>query len=181
MKKHVCPWWFAYTFDNPARRLFHKPEEMFAPYLDRGMTAVDLGCGLGYFSIAMARMVGNSGRILAVDLQEKMLKILAKRADKAGVAPRITTHQCHAHDIGITAQVDFALAFWMAHETPHEPHFVRQVQSILKKGGILYLAEPKVHVPPDDFQITVAAARQLGLQPIATPQVALSRTVVFQK
>ena len=52
----VCPWWLAYTFDHRIRRLFHKPEQMFAPYLRKGMTALDIGCGMGFFSIGMAQL-----------------------------------------------------------------------------------------------------------------------------
>lgn len=94
MAKHVCPWWLAYTFDNPLRSIFHKPERIFIPYLNEGMTAIDIGCGMGYFSIGMAKIVGKTGKIISVDLQQKMLDILIKRAKKAGVANRITTFLC---------------------------------------------------------------------------------------
>ena len=100
MAKHVCPWWLAYTFDNPLRRIFHKPEEMFAPYLREGMTAIDLGCGMGYFSIGMAKLVGDTGKILSVDLQQQMLDTLMQRAGKAGVAGRITPLRCEENNIG---------------------------------------------------------------------------------
>ena len=48
---HVCPWWFAYTFDNPLRRLVHNPEKMLQKFIKEGDTVVDIGCGMGYFSI----------------------------------------------------------------------------------------------------------------------------------
>lgn len=63
MAKHVCPWWLAYAFDNPLRRIFHKPEEMFAPYLREGMIAIDLGCGMGYFSISMPGWLAKPARL----------------------------------------------------------------------------------------------------------------------
>lgn len=73
--KHICPWWLAYTFDNPLRRYFHDPQAILMPYLREGMTAIDLGCGMGYFSRAMAKIVGDAGKVISVDLQTKMLDI----------------------------------------------------------------------------------------------------------
>jgi len=53
MGDHICPWWFAYTFDNPFRRFFHNPEKMLGSYVSRGMTVLDVGCGMGFFSIGL--------------------------------------------------------------------------------------------------------------------------------
>ena len=82
MKTHVCPWWLAYTFDNPLRLRFHDSKKIFAPYLREGMSAVDIGCGMGYFSIGMAKIVGESGKIISVDIQQQILDTLLKRAEK---------------------------------------------------------------------------------------------------
>ena len=76
MKQHICPWWLAYTFDNPLRRLFHKPGIIFAPYISEGMIVADFGCGMGYFSIGLAKIVGDEGQVIAVDVQQKMLDTL---------------------------------------------------------------------------------------------------------
>ena len=181
MAKHVCPWWLAYTFDNPLRRIFHKPEEIFAPYLHEGMIAIDLGCGMGYFSIGMARMVGESGKIIAVDLQQKMLDALTTRAEKAEVADRIVTVLCEENTIGSHEEVDFALAFWMAHETPDIFDFLKQVQAILKKSGKLLLAEPKLHVTGDAFKKTLALAEKAGFKYLASPIISLSHSALFEK
>lgn len=181
MAKHVCPWWLAYTFDNPLRRIFHKPEQIFAPYLLEGMIAIDLGCGMGYFSIAMARMVGEGGKVIAVDLQQRMLETLIRRARKAGLADRITTVLCTEDNIGVHDGVDFALAFWMAHETPDEFEFLRQVQAILKKSGKLLVAEPKLHVTGTEFKQTMALAQKAGFRWIDSPRVAMSHTALFER
>lgn len=181
MAKHVCPWWLAYTFDNPLRRIFHKPGDIFTPYLHEGMTAIDLGCGMGYFSIGMAKIVGETGKIIAVDLQQKMLDTLITRAEKAGVARRITTVLCEENTIGSHEAVDFALAFWVAHETPDEFNFFKQVQAILKKSGKLLLAEPKLHVTGAEFKKTVALAEKAGFKWIASPIISLSHTALLEK
>ena len=50
MGENICPWWFAYTFDYRFRHLFHNPEKMLGSYVLKGMTALDVGCGMGFFS-----------------------------------------------------------------------------------------------------------------------------------
>ena len=181
MARHVCPWWLAYTFDNPLRRIFHKPEEIFFPYLREGMTAIDLGCGMGYFSIGMAKLVGESGKIISIDLHEKMLETLMQRARKAGVAHRITTLLCEDDNIGIHEAVDFALAFWMTHETQDELSFLQQVHAILKKSGKFLLAEPKGHVTAAEFKKTLSFAQKSGFNLIDSPIISLSHAALFEK
>ncbi len=61
MNDRVCPWWICYTFDNPLRRLIHDPERLLEPYVKPGMTVVDIGCGMGYFTLG-AGEAGRSGR-----------------------------------------------------------------------------------------------------------------------
>ena len=69
---HICSWRHAYSFDNPLRHLFHKPECMFADYVKNGMTVADLGCGMGFFSIGMAKMIGDDGIVFSIDVQQQM-------------------------------------------------------------------------------------------------------------
>ena len=88
-EKHVCPWYCCFTFDNIFRRLVQKPENILKGAVQPGMTALDIGSGMGYFSIPMAEMVGPEGKILALDVQEKMLIGLKKRAVRNGVEKRI--------------------------------------------------------------------------------------------
>ena len=179
---HLCPWWLAYTFDNPFRRLFHKPEKIFEPYLKTGMTAVDIGCGMGYFSIAMAGMVGESGKVVSVDIQQKMLDILQKRANKAGVLHRIHPHCSSSDGIGLTPHsADLALAFWMVHEVQQIERFVHEIYTLLKPGGKFLLVEPKVHVPPELFQQINASAVQSGFVVLEQPRIALSHAAWFLK
>ncbi len=111
----VCPWWLCYSFDNPLRRFIHDPEPLLAPYVKPGMTVVDVGCGMGYFTISLAKITGPGGKVIAVDLQQRMLDALVRRAEKAGVADRVIPHRCQKESLGVEGPADFALAFWMAH------------------------------------------------------------------
>lgn len=181
MAQHICPWWLAYTFDNPFRRLFHKPEKMFSPYLHVGMTAIDLGCGLGYFSIGMAEIVGPSGKIISVDVQQKMLAFLERRVEKVGLDQRVCPFLCQEGEIGIYDKVDFALAFWVAHETPDQHNFIKQISHILDRSGILFLAEPKIHVTFNKFQKTLSLTEALGFKKICSPKICFSHAAVLEK
>lgn len=179
--KHICPWWMAYTFDNPLRRCFHDPQAILTPYLREGMTAIDLGCGMGYFTRAMAKIVGDTGKVISVDLQKEMLDITRKRAEKDGVVRRIQFVLAKVDDLGVTDQVDFALAFWMVHEKADTGNLFLQVHRILKPAGTLLIAEPKMHVTQTRFDKMLSAARDAGFQVAETPSIRLSRAVVLKK
>jgi len=177
----VCPWWLCHSFDNPLRGIFHKPEPLLAPYLKPGMTAVDIGCGMGYFTMGLAKLAGPGGRVIAVDLQQKMLDALEKRARRAGVADRILFHRCRPDSLGVEGPVDFALVFWMTHEVPDKPRFFGELFALLKAGGRLLLVEPKFHVTQMSFERTAAVCREAGFRALEEPRIALSRAVLMGK
>jgi ubiquinone/menaquinone biosynthesis C-methylase UbiE len=178
-KGHVCPWWLAYTFDNPVRKLFHRPQKLLAPYLAAGMRAMDVGCGMGYFSIAIAKMVGNRGKVFCVDLQRKMLEITEKRARRAKIDGRMVFCRCEPDYLGITEKVDFILNFWMVHEVNDQKAFFSQLQSNLNSTGKILVVEPKIHVAAADFQHTLKIARSAGLQISEQPVIRFSHAALF--
>ena len=181
MSGHVCPWWGGYFIDNPLRRLIHNPEKIVGPYVQPGMTVMDVGCGMGFCSIAMVKLVGNQGRVIAVDLQQKMLDVLWRRAEKAGVADRIQLHKCEQDRLGVETLVDFALAFMMVHEVPDQRRLLEEIYGCLKPGGKLLVAEPKIHVPGKAFGRTVALAGEAGFEVVEEPRVHGCRAVVLEK
>ena len=179
---HVCPWWAGYLIDNPLRRLIHNPEKILRPYVTPGMTAIDVGCGMGLFSIGMAKLVGDRGQVIAVDLQQKMLDAMRRRAEKAGVAGRIRAHRCEADNLNLDVEADFALAFAMVHEVPDTKRLLSQVYACLKPGGKFLVAEPRLHVPGHAFQKMLEIAADVGFRQSAEqPQVRHCFAVVFVK
>jgi ubiquinone/menaquinone biosynthesis C-methylase UbiE len=180
MGEHICPWWLAYSFDNRLRRLFHNPEKMLGPYVSKGMTALDLGCGMGYFSIGLAGLVGDKGCVIAADVQQKMLDVMQSRAEKAGVSDIIRFHRSESDKLGVETPVDFILAFWMVHEVPDQKSFFHQMGACLKPDGRILIAEPRFHVSAKHFEETVGLARASGLNLCETPAIKLSRSAVFK-
>jgi 2-polyprenyl-3-methyl-5-hydroxy-6-metoxy-1,4-benzoquinol methylase len=178
---HVCTWWIAYTFDNPLRKLIHNPRKIFSNYIKEGMTVMDVGCGMGYFSIGMAKLVGTGGKVIAADLQQKMLDVMLRRARRTGVADRIIPHRCEMNSLGISTAVDFILAFWMVHEVGDKNRFFQELNSILSPGGKILIAEPRMHVTAEKLDKSIAIAQDNGFQFCDSPAIKLSRTALIQK
>ncbi len=176
----VCTWWHAYSFDNPIRKLLHNPRKVLGAYVEDGMTVMDMGCGMGHFSIGMANLVGESGKVVAVDLQQKMLDVMLKRARRAGVAERITPHRCEAGNISVAETVDFILAFWMVHEVPDQKDFFNQLKGCLAPGGKFLIAEPRFHVNAEDLDGSVETAETCGLRCVGKPDIRFSLTALFE-
>lgn len=180
-KGHTCPWWLLFTFDNPLRRLVHNGEKMLAPYVQPGDTVLDLGCGMGYFSLPLARLVGDGGKVLAVDLQPQMLEGLRRRAVRASLKDRIDLRLSAANQINLREPIDFALAFWMIHEVRQPSALLDQIRQALRPGGRLLLVEPILHVSLRRFERTLDAALNLGFNMLGRPQVSLSRAALLAK
>jgi len=76
----ICPWWAGYLLANPLRKLIQNPDKILSRYLRTGMVAVDIGSGMGYFSVPMAALVGDRGRVICVDVQNRMISSLKSEA-----------------------------------------------------------------------------------------------------
>jgi ubiquinone/menaquinone biosynthesis C-methylase UbiE len=179
--QRVCPWWCCFTFDNFLRKLVQNPDRILRPYIKPGGTALDVGTGMGYFTIPLANLVGNNGKVIAADLQQKMLDGVRHRALKAGMQNRIELHLSSADSIGINKPADFCLTFWMVHEVPDRAHFINEIAATLKQGGLWLLAEPNMHVSTKDFGATLELARSAGLSVIERPKIFWSRAALLKK
>ncbi len=175
----VCPVWLASTLDNKLRRCFHDPFRILGELIKEGCTAADIGCGPGYFTLPMAKMVGSSGSVLAVDVQKGMLDLLRRNAQKAGLKDRIFFHHCQPESLRIEEKVDFILAFWMVHEVANINSLFQDIASMLKPDGLFLMAEPKIHLSRKKFRMEVEAAVTAGMKAKEEIDVRLSRAVLF--
>lgn len=179
-KKRVCPVSLAGSLDNIFRRWVQRPRAILGPYVREGMTVLDFGCGPGFFTIALAHMVGESGRVIAADLQEGMLDKVRSKIRGTDIEKRITLHKTEKNRIGLSEQVDFALVFYVVHELPDQLEFFQQLASIVKPGGQVLVVEPPLHVSRADFAETVSKAREAGFQPAPGPKMLFSKAVLLK-
>jgi ubiquinone/menaquinone biosynthesis C-methylase UbiE len=145
------------------------------------MTVLDVGCGPGFFSVDMAQMVGKSGRVIACDLQEGMLQKVREKIQGTELEERITLHRCETNKLGLSEDVDFVLLFYMVHEIRSQEEFFREIESILKPNGQVFMVEPPFHVSKTAFEETIRKARGAGLTPVERPKMFLNKTVILKK
>jgi ubiquinone/menaquinone biosynthesis C-methylase UbiE len=184
MAQHVCPVWMGYVLASPTRKLFQNPAKILRSYVNEGMTVLDIGCAMGFFSLPLARMVGSGGKVICVDIQERMLRLIEKRARKTGLSGRIETLICNDKSLGldnIKETADFALAFAVVHEVSDPAGFFSEICGAMKPAGRLLAAEPRGRVSERDFDRTVSVAEQNGFIVMERPQIRSSRAVVLQK
>jgi ubiquinone/menaquinone biosynthesis C-methylase UbiE len=174
MASHVCPWWLGYFLVSPLRRLWQHPEKILAPFVGEGMLVLEPGCGMGFFTLDLARMVGPNGRVVAVDLQDKMLAGLRRRARRAGLLDRIEARLAQADRLGISdlaGRVDVAFAIHVVHEVPKAESFFAEIAAALKPDGRLLFVEPRGHVSEDAFAASLALADKTGFRVVERPRI----------
>ncbi len=184
MNTHVCPWYIGYLLASPLRRLVQNPEAIIKPYVTPGIKILEVGPGMGFFTLPMARIVGQGGLVVCVDIQEKMLASLRRRAVRAGLSNRIEARLCAETSLQIdnlSETIDFSLAYAVVHEVQDPTRLFREIFASLKKGGSLLLSEPKGHVTAKDFENTLSIARSSGFQQTGTPIIKRSHSAVLVK
>ncbi len=182
MSHRVCPWWLGWFLISPLRRFAHDPSRITGPFLAPGMVAVDFGCGMGHFSLAMARTVGPAGRVVCVDIQERMLATLRRRAARVGLLGRMELRTVTAGETGLkdlAGRVGFVLLMFVVHEIPDPERLWRELVTVLGPGGRILLAEPILHVKEKAFAETVSAAERAGLAVLGRPAVRRARAVLL--
>ena len=169
---------------NPLRRLIHKPEVILSPFIREGMRVLEIGPGMGFFTIPMACMAGPGGKIVSVDVQERMLSSLKKRAAKRGLSERIETRLGDGMSLPVKdleGSIDFALLFAVVHEVPDVPALFREVYGTLKSGGKMLFSEPSGHVGKSAFSRNVEAATKAGFRITGFPDIRGGHSVLMQK
>ena len=184
MEKHVCPWYLGYVLASPLRRLYQNPEKILSPYLKQGMKVLEVGPGMGFFSLPIAKFIGETGRIFCIDLQEKMFQSLRRRAVRANILDRIEMRLCSESSLQIddlAGSIDFALAFAVVHEVPDQKLLLNEIYSSLKKDGLLLISEPKGHVTKEEFEKTFVFAQSNGMKKVDSPNIRGSYSAVLRK
>ena len=139
-KSGPCPAALSWVVDNPLRRHYMRP------VLDRldiqpGDTVLELGPGPGVFTISAAQRLGESGRIIAIDIQPEMIAQLSIRLRMAGIT-NVETHIGSAYELPIPDEsVDRAFLVTVLSEIPDPSRALQELRRVLKPGGMLSITE----------------------------------------
>lgn len=180
-RNRVCPVELANSLDNKIRRWLQNPQKILAPFVQEGMTVLDIGCGPGFFSVEMAKMVGKSGRVISADLQDGMLQKLSNKIKGTEFEARITPVKCDKDKINVSDKVDLILAFFMVHEVPNKDSFFKELKNLLNEHGQFLLIEPKLfHVSKEEFQTTITLAESVGFKIHQGPKLPFSWSAILK-
>ncbi len=179
--ERVCPVERAGSLDNIWRKWLQDPYKILTSHVREGMTVLDVGCGPGFFTIPMARLVGETGRVIAADLQDGMLEAVRKKISGTELEGRLTLHRCGVDRIGVPGPVDFVLLFYMVHEVPDKAGLFGEIAQMLRPAGRALIVEPPLHVSRAAFDRTLVSARAAGLTALRGPKVFLSKTALLVK
>lgn len=137
------PW-----LERPERETEERPRLMIdALQIKPGQTVADLGAGSGYYSFRIAPLVGEQGKVLAIDVEPRMLRIIAERAKSAGVG-NVTTVLSTPSDPNLEPNsVDLLFMVDVYHELEFPLEMMTKVREALKPGGRIALIEYRAEDP----------------------------------
>ena len=181
---HICPWWMGYFLASPIRQLFQDPRKITGPYIRQGMHVLEIGPGMGFFTLPMAKLVGTQGRIICVEVQEKMMAALDKRVKRAGLENIVQVRSCRSDSLGIEDirhSVDFALLFAVVHEIENTAQMFRDVHASMRSSGLLLMSEPEAHVSREEYNKSLETAIQSGFEVVSDLQIRRSYSNLLKK
>jgi ubiquinone/menaquinone biosynthesis C-methylase UbiE len=171
--------------DSRLRRFIYRPDRLAKQFAKDGDRVLDFGCGPGFFTREFARAVGDTGQVIAADLQEEMLRLLREKLGPEGLLPRIRTHRCEPDSIGLSPEldgkIDAAFAIFVVHEVPDPGKLFREMNALLVPGGLLFISEPPIVVTGREFCGTVSRAEEAGLRLVEKRLYLLNRAAVLRK
>jgi len=157
---------------SPARDAWQKPDQVVSALgLSTGQTACDIGSGPGYFTLRLARAVGPSGFVYAVDVEARMLQALRERLEKAHVRNVAPVLAVSDDPLLPPAACDLVLLVDTYHHFPDRSAYLQRLRRSLKPGGrivnIDYHRRPTPVGPPLDHRVArdafLGEAKAVGL------------------
>lgn len=171
--------------DSGIRRFLYRPDRLAEQYVKPGDHVLDFGCGPGFFTREFAKRCGDSGMVLAVDLQREMLRFVQEKLGPEGLMTRVRIHQCAPDTIGLSSEwndtVDVAFTIFVVHELPDSKNLFREIHALLKPGGVLFFSEPLLVVPEREFVNSLQQAKDAGFDLVERRRFFVNRAAVLKK
>ena len=162
-----APAFLGVLLDSRFRKKIQPPRDtVLRSGVKQGLRVVDLGCGSGTFTLEMARQVGESGEVFAIDIQPKMLQRLKNkvlREDEEALGERIRVIEGSAYRMPLKDEsVDVCCMISVLQEIPDRARALHEVSRILKPTGVLavteFVIDPDYALP----SITIKLATEAG-------------------
>jgi cyclopropane fatty-acyl-phospholipid synthase-like methyltransferase len=152
---------WAAVFDDPARDAWQKPHEVIrALALAPDAVVADVGSGTGYCAVRLAHAVPR-GRVYGVDTERDMVKYLAERARREGLA-NLDSVAARPDDARLPVKVDLVLMVDVYHHIGGRERYFRKLRNSLKPGGrlaVIDFREASAMGPPRGERIAPAQVR----------------------
>lgn len=131
-----------HKLDNPERRKILPPEETLEKMqLEKGDIVADIGCGIGYFTIPAALIVGEMGKVYAMDLSDEMLKEVHDKAIEKNIANIEMIQTLENNFVVDDESITYAFICNVLHETENVSLFLDEVKRVLAKEGKVAIVE----------------------------------------
>jgi ubiquinone/menaquinone biosynthesis C-methylase UbiE len=156
-----CPAWLVPLLENPYFDAVAGAKTLLARAgIGPGMRVLDAGCGPGRLSVPAARLVGPAGRVVGLDIQERMLERLGQRVREHGLANLEPLRAGLGEGKLPSGAFDVALLVTVLGEIPDKLAALREIHRSLRPGGVLSITE----VLPDPHYQRVARVRSLAAE-----------------
>jgi ubiquinone/menaquinone biosynthesis C-methylase UbiE len=152
--------------DDRERRKWQNPERILTEIgLKRGSTFVDVGCGEGFFAIPAAKIVGNKGKVYALDADEQAIGKLQKKAKEEGLTNLLTHVGIAEEDVFCESCADVVFFGIVLHDFQAVSRVLENAKRMLKPGGMLvdldWKKEPMQFGPPLSIRFDETQAADL--------------------
>ena len=179
-KRMVCPMKVAGLLDSKFRKLFHNPNKILKPFIKRNISALDIGCGPGVFSIEIAKLMEGTGKVISVDMQEGMLEIIKKKIDGKIYEKNIVLHKCTQNCINVKENIDFLLLFYVVHEVPSKEKLFNEILPLINKDGLIMIVEPGL-IPTKEYNWIINFVKEKGFEEYEKLKIMFSKGIVLKK
>jgi len=180
--KFPIPEFMADFIDNPLRRKLIPPDSVPIRHgIEPGMTVLEIGPGNGRYTMAFARRVGKQGKVVAVDIEPRMIQRVTRRAQEEGV-DNIEARVADVYELPYTdGTFDAVTATAVIGEIPDPDKAMREFHRVLSPSGILVFSE--LFVDPDYPLVStlIGKASAAGFQLSKKIGNFLFYTLIFKK